>query len=182
MDKITEFNKSFNKFKTNLGNVFIGAGFIVGLIMTTIGLTLLIYQLYIYFKVNKINHWPVLKNIGTVENSYMETMTNSTSYSGVLASTAYFTTYYRTRVSFQYTTNDRVYFSHKSSYFEPWTTNPIDAKDETDKYKPGVKVDVRVNPNNPAEAYIENKEYAEYIKTGIGIGLFVIGLYIIYHT
>lgn len=179
METYHKITTSLNKFKDGLTATLISAGYIVGIIIGIIGLVLIILESYTFYKVNEINGWPIIKNGGTVIDSFMQAPMppNSTSFSIFVITYTTNGTAYRTRVAFNYKVNGKNYTSYKYSFYEPWSGNPMIAKAENDIYQKGVKVDIRVNPYNPAEAYISNKPYTTYSKLAIGIIFFLIGIY-----
>ena len=175
-----KLSKSVDQFKDEITNTLLSAGYISGIILGIIGFTILLIQYGYYHKIRQINQWPVLTKGGTIKDSYMEISSGSTGYSIFVMSTSSYYLYYRTRVSFSYEINGKKYTSKQLSYYEPWSNNPMYAKLETDYYVPGRKVDIRVNPQNPSEAYIINQPYHQYAQLLIGIILTLIGVYVIY--
>jgi hypothetical protein len=180
MNEITKIDDSVNKVESNLTNALLSAGYIGGIFLGIIGFVLVIIELSMFYKVHEINGWPKLKNAGTIRDSYLENTTDETTYSAFFASEAFSDLYYRNRTSFFYQINGKNYLSTKYSYYEPWENNPMPAKIENDKYKPGVKTDIIVNPKDLSEAYIVNKPYVTYTKLALGIVLSCIGLYVLY--
>lgn len=180
MDEYTKITSSISKIESDLTNDLLSAGYITGLIVGIIGFVILLIEINTYYKIHSINKWPIIKNGGTIRDSYMESSSGSTTYSIFVISKSFYNLSYRTRASFTYKINDKIYISNKISYYEPWETNPMYAKIETDLLKKDSKVDIRVNPHNPNEAYIYNKPYDIYITLLIGIILSLIGVYVIY--
>jgi hypothetical protein len=150
--------------------------------LAVIGITLIVMEAGVYWKIHEINRWPIVKDGGTVIDSYLETTYDYQTYSVFFVSEAYTTYYYRTRVAFRYQYGGKTYTSMTYSYYEPWDTNPMYARVEADRFTPGRKVNVRVNPSNPSEAYILNKPYNEYSVLLIGIFFAVIGIYTAYYN
>lgn len=182
MEQLTEYTKGISKVWTDIGKTLISAGFITGIILGIVGLVILIFIAVKYYNEHRISTWPIYHNIATISDSYMETATGSVTYSMFITSTSIYELYYRTRVSFVYEIGGKKYVGHQLSYFEPWNTNPMYAKNEIKQYKPGTKVNIRINPNNPAEAYIDNKPYANYKLLAIGLFLCIISLYVVYKS
>lgn len=182
MDNITGISKDVKSFSNKLSDALLSAGRVIGLILAIIGFAIIIYQLSIFYKIRRINSWPILPQAGTVTDRFMENTNNNVTYSALVASSTFYELYYRTRVSFEYELGGKKYNSIKLSYYEPWNNNPIIAKDEMDTYKIGDKVDIRVNPKNYNEAYILNKPYESYTSLILGIILAAIGVYIFYKT
>lgn len=182
MDTVGQIGERLNTTLSNVGKAFASAGYIVGIIITIIGLILLVGEFIKSVKVATINHWPIIKNGGIIKDTYLETSSGYISYSIFFVSSSYYEPYYRTRVSFMYQNNGQTYTSNKLSYYEPWQTNPMYAKVQSDIYKPGNRVDIRINPRNSSEAYIENKFFLNYYNLFIGLLLSIIGLYIAYKS
>lgn len=182
MNKYDELTKNFDQFKSGLANTLLSAGYITGIIVGVIGLVILIIQLNYFYKIRQINRWPVYKDAGTIRDSYLEIASGGTTYSIFVVSSSSYTLYYRTRVAFTYEVNGKKYVSRQLSYYESWNSNPMYAKIESDIYVRGRKVNIRINPKNPSEAYITNKPYNQYLLTLIGIILTAIGLYVIYKS
>lgn len=177
MNEYQKINQDVKNVKTNLKKTILSAGSLIIIIIGTIGIVLIIIELYKINKINSINKWPIIENAGTILDSSLETARYSYSYSVILYSSSYDQTVYRNRIAFSYNVNGKEYISHKISYYEPWNTNPIETKIEDKILKIGSKVDIRVNPNNPYEAYVYNKPYTTYSRLIIGIILIIIGIY-----
>ena len=169
----TTYNKIFRDISADLAS----AGYFVGIIVGIIGLVMIIIELYIFYKINKIDKWLKLKDAGIVIDSFLERTTRSVSYSLLFASQSFSYLYYRTRISFNYKIDGIIYTSNKFSYYEPWDSNPTIAEIENDIYKIGTVVDIIINPKNIREAYIVNKKYRNYTKLIIGMALLLIGIY-----
>ena len=181
MDEVSNISKEVKSFWENLGKAFLSAGFIIGMILSILGLVIIIHEFVTSYKIYSINRWPIIPLGGTIIDSYMENASQSITYSIFFISSTNYQISYRTRTSFHYEVNGKKYISTKLSYFEPWNHNPIVARIEFDKYQPGNKGDIIVNPNDPSEAFILNKPYTNYTYVGLGLLLSFIGLYIIYH-
>lgn len=182
MDTISQFGQRFNKTLSDVGKAFVSAGYITGFIIAIIGIILLIGEFIKAVKMARINNWPVITNGGVIKDSYMETSSGNISYSIFFISSSYYEPYYRTRVSFVYQVNGQAYMSNKLSYYEPWQSNPMLSKVESDIYQPGKRVDIRINPKNPTEAYIMNKFYLNYYNLIVGLVFAIMGIYIVYKS
>ena len=180
MDQYQDISGKITKLQSDLTKDLLAFGYVVGIILAIIGLTMLMIEISTIRKINQIKRWPILRRAGTIRDSYMETITGATTYSIVIVSEAYYNLNYRTSASFTYRINGKTYISNKISYYEPWQNNPIIAKVENDILTKGSTVDIRVNPNDPSEAYIFNKPYDSYFKLILAIILSVIGLYFVY--
>ena len=182
MENITGISKDVKSFSSKLGEVFVSAGRVIGIILMILGLIIVAYQLYMFYKIYQINRWPVIKDGGTVVDSYMETSNNNVTYGILVASSTFYELFYRTRVSFDYEIDGKKYHNVKLSFYEPWNNNPMIAKNESDNYQPGKTVDIIVNPKKYAEAYIINKPYHTYAILAIGVVFILLGVYIFYKT
>lgn len=179
MERTGDVKKNISKLKTDLTKDLLSAGYIIGLIAGIIGFIILINELHTIYKINRIKSWPITKQGGTIRDSYMESASTSTNYSIFVISRSQSHITYRTRASFEYTVNGRTYVSDKVSYYEAWNTNPVVAKVQTDLLARGNKVDIRINPKNPAEAYIYNESFDSYGRLLFGIILTIIGIYVV---
>lgn len=177
MDEYKNLTKGIHKLKSDIMNDLSSLGYLVGIIIGIIGLIFLIKELLIIIKVSQIKKWPIVKNAGIVLNSYIEQITNRTTYSIFILTKEYPQNQYRNRIIFAYKINNNWYIGKQVSFFEPWCTNPAESQLENKLFKIGTKLDIRINPNNPAEAYILNKEYTDYFELTVGIVLSVIGIY-----
>lgn len=178
-NQYTKTMHGIEKLKQDIGNDLLSLGFFIGLIILIIGFVMLLLELYMVYKIYSINNWPITQNGGIVVNSYMENSTISSKYNIVLASSTQYIPYYRTSAAFIYKVKDNYYIGTKSSYYEAWNINAIIAKMENDTLQPGKKINIRINPNNPSEAYIYNKPYDRYYYLAFALGLFLIGLFIV---
>lgn len=177
MNEYEEINQDVKNVKTNLTKTIISAGLLIIIIIGTIGIILIIIELYKINKINLIKKWPIIKDGGTVIDYSLETARSSYSYSVILYSSSYDVVVYRNRIAFSYKIDGQEYISHKISYYEPWFSNPIQAKIENKVLEKGNKVDIRVNPRNPHEAYVYNKPYNSYSRLIVGIVFIIIGIY-----
>ena len=180
MESTTKITTSLGKIKTDIKDILLSAGFNTGIALWILGIILVAIEIYFFHRIDSVTSWPVTQNGGTITDSYMEETTNSKTYSTLVVSRTYYDLAYRTRVSFSYTVNGKLYNSTKLSYYEPWNDNPIEAKDELDFYQKGTKVNIRINPKNPAEAYILNRPYDNYNTLIVGTILILIGLYVLF--
>ncbi|XWV26958.1 hypothetical protein QJ857_gp0091 [Tupanvirus soda lake] len=179
MDQYTKITEGVSKLQSDLLKDILSFGYIVGVIFGIIGFSLLLIELGTLYKIYTISNWPVIKNGAIIRDSYMENTSGSTTYSIFLVAEAYYKLYYRTRASFAYKINGKTYVGDKISFNEPWDSNPITAKIESDILVKGAIVDIRVNPYDPSEAYIYNKPYNGYGRLLIGLVLSLIGVYVI---
>ena len=177
-DEYSKITKGINKLQTDVKQDLLAFGFLIGIILTIIGFVLLLIEIYLIVKIQLINHWPVTKNGATIQDSYMENLTVSSTYSLLVTSSTQFTPYYRTTAAFIYHVGNNTYLGQNISYYEPWEPNAIIAKLEKDLYKKGAMVNISINPNDPAEAYIINKSYDRYWRLFFAIVIFLVGLYI----
>lgn len=182
MEQFNGFLSDINQVQKNIWTAVTSVGYVTGVILGIIGITLLIYELYQYYYVHKINRWPITKNGGTILGNYMEETTNNITYNAILYSQTFNQLYYRTRVAFKYTVGADTYISNQLSYYEGWYTNPIIAKYQSILYAPGSNVDIRINPKNPAEAYILNEPYTYYYIVFFAVALLIIGIYTFYKS
>lgn len=180
MNKSLGITESVSKLKTDLKNDLLSAGYITGIILGIIGFVLLILEVGTFYKIHEISKWPITKNGGIINDSYMETSSGSTTYSIVLISQSRGSLSYRTRASFNYVVNGKTYTSNKISYYEPWNSNPIEAKVQNDDLTKGNLVNVRINPGDPTEAYIYNFSYTLGMRFIISLILSVVGIYFIF--
>ncbi|XWV25620.1 putative ORFan [Tupanvirus deep ocean] len=179
MDQYTKLSAGVSKLQSDLLKDILSFGFMVGVIIGIIGFALLLIELGTLYKIYTIDKWPVIKNGAIIRDSYMENTSGSTTYSIFVVSEAYYNLYYRTRASFVYKINGKTYVGNKISFNEPWEANPMIAKIESDVLVKGAKVDIRVNPYDPSEAYIYNKSYRNYGLLFVGLVLSFIGIYVI---
>ncbi len=180
MNEYTKITKGISKIQSDLLNDLLSFGYIAGIIIGVIGFVLLLIELGTIHKINSISKWPIIKNGGVIRDSYMENVSGYTTYSIILISNAYYRLFYRTRASFIYKINGKTYIGNNVSFNEPWDSNPMTAKVESDLLLKGSSVDIRVNPYDPSEAYIFNKPYKSYWLLISAIALSLIGVYIIY--
>lgn len=180
MDELSKIISSLNKTIHEIITALLSAGYIAGIILGIIGLILVIKEFSTFYKIHTIERWPILKQAGTIRNSYVEHTTNNHNYSLLFVSETYYNLYYRNRVSFSYQIAGKNYLSMNASYYEPWDENPMVARIEYDVFKLGSKVDIRVNPDDPSEAYILNKPYNSYTSLVVGSILAIIGIYVLY--
>ena len=182
MENITGISKDVKSFSRKLAEAFVSAGRVIGIIFIILGLIIVVYQLYMFYRIFEISRWPIIKGGGKIIDSYMESSNNNVTYSVLVASSTFYELFYRTRVSFEYEIDGQKYNSIKLSYYEPWNNNPMLAKNELDQYRPGETVDIIVNPKNYATAYIINKPYRTYQILAIGVIFIILGAYIFYKT
>lgn len=180
MEEYNKISQELGQLRSNLSRDILSAGHTIGIILGIIGFVLLFNELHILYKINTINNWPIIKNGGIISDSYLQNSSGNTSYSIFFISKSYINLFYRTRASFIYKLRGKIYTSNKISFFEPWESNPIIAKVESDALTRGTKVDIRINPYDASEAYIYNKPYNSYTRLGIAIFLSIIGIYVIY--
>ena len=178
MDQYNKISEGLSKIQSDVTKDLISVGYIVGIIIGVIGFVFLVTDIITLAKIRQIKNWAIIKNGATIIDSYMENTSSSTTYSILVISETHSNLLYRTRASFAYKIDNKSYLSNKVSYYEPWESNPAIAKVETDKLKKGNKVDVRVNPKNPSEAYIYNKTYNKYMRIMFCILLILIGIYL----
>lgn len=181
MEEIEKITQSISGFKTGLYKALSSAGYLIGIILGIIGLVIIIIELDTFYSVQQIESWPIIKDGGTIIESYFENTTDYYGYSIFVVSQTFYGQYYRNRLAFSYEIDGKKYIGTQYSYYEPWHRNPMVAKIQNKNFKPGTKVDIRINPNNPGEAYIANKPYNNYVKLTAGIILAVIGIYTIYY-
>lgn len=180
MDPYNKITSSINKLQSDLTNDLLSAGYVTGILLGIVGFVLLIIEISMFYKIHKINNWPIIRDGGTIRDSYMESTSGTTSYSIFVVSESYTNLYYRTRASFLYTINGKLYINNKISYYEPWESDPTIAKIENDTLSKGTKIDIRINPLDNSEAYIFNKSYSVGIRFYIAIILSIVGVYAIY--
>lgn len=179
MEELKKVGDNLRDIKSNFWSLIASAGYITGIILAIIGCVYIFTEIHQIWKVNRIGHWPVIKNAGVILSSNLEDKSGLTNYSAVVISNTVEKNYFRARVAFSYTYNGKTYNSVRVSYLEPWTQNSMVAKLENSFYTVGKVVDVLVNPNDPSEAYLINKPYVDYDNLLIGIILAVIGFYIV---
>lgn len=177
MDEYTKISNSFSKLKDDLTGDLLSAGYLTGIILGIIGFVILIKEVGTFYKINQISKWPIVEKGALVIDSYMENISSSRTYSILVMSQTDYSINYRNRVSFIYKVKSQFYIGSQLSYNEPWDPNPVHSRLENTTYKKGSKVDVRINPNNPSEAYILNKPYVNYLPAVIGLLLSIIGIY-----
>ena len=177
MEPYDKLSTSLGKLQSDVKTDLLSAGYFTGFIIGVIGLILLLIELNMINKIRQINTWPIIKNGGTIRDSYMENSSSNTNYSILVVSESYYSLIYRTRASFIYQINGKKNISNKISYYEPWESNPMIAKIENDTLKKGSTVNIRVNPKNVSEAYIYNKPYNRYVRLAIASILTLIGIY-----
>lgn len=175
-DRIKKIQDVIGNVKKDIGKTISSINSFASIILFIIGIYLFFTELDKFMKINSINKWKKVKGAKILDH-YFETNNATTSYNIILANSSNVKTYYRQRVSFEYTYNNKKYISHKYSYFEPWLENPLEAGYLTTKYKKDAEYDFFINPNNPAESYLENVQYNEYQKIIIGSGLISLGLF-----
>ncbi len=179
MEQYTQFTESVNDFHKKSLDLLLSAGYLVGLFFLVTGFYIFITEANRFYKISQINSWPITKNAGQITNSHMETTISSSSYNSFFYKSTTYDLLYRTRVAFNYTVDGTEHHSDKLSYYEPWDSNPMSAKEENSFLKPGTIVNIIVNPKNSAEAYITNKHYNNYVRIIYGFLLFSIGLFIV---
>ena len=179
MNQYDKIYTSINKIQSDLYKDIISVGILVGIIVGLIGLVILINEIYIINKIRQINSWPIIHNGGTIIDSQIETTSSNTTYSILLMSRSYTNSLYRIRTSFTYKINDKTLISNRSSYYEPWQSNPIISRVQYDHLKKGSIVDIRINPHNVTEAYIYNKMYDQYYRLVIAIIMIAISAYVV---
>lgn len=150
---------------------------IIILFFGVIGLVILLLQLHIIWRINRVATWPITKLGGTVVASYVEDRTVNTSYSVILLSQGYSAQAYRCRASFLYKVNGQEYLSNRISYYESWSDNPMVAYSEKAYLHDGRKIDIYVNPDNPREAYAFNKHYDDIFRLGVSGFLASLAIY-----
>lgn len=179
MEPYNKLSESLGKIQSDLTKDLLSAGYLTGIIIMIIGLIFLVSELVTVIKIMRIGQWPTIKDGGTILDSYLETTQYSTNYSILVVSENYSSTLYRTRAAFSYKLNGNSYVSNNISFYEPWQSNPVIAKLENDKFKPGTTVDIKVNPRNNSEAYVTNYAYDKYSRIAIFLAITLIGLYIV---
>lgn len=172
--------KGLEKIKKDISEDLKSLGFFIGIIILIIGFIFLTIELYMIYKIHVINSWPIIPNAGVIVDSYMETSSISSAYNIVVASSTQYVPYYRTGAAFVYRVGNNTYFADKVSYYEPWESNAIISRIENDLFQPGRSVNLRINPRDPSEAYILNKPYDRYYRFAFSLGLFLVGLYIVF--
>jgi hypothetical protein len=150
-------------------------GGIVVIFLGILGLVYMITELYTLWKIHEISKWPIIHEGGQIINVVAETSTETSNYSLILLGKSQTEYFYRTRASFIYMVGNTHYISNRITYDESWSNNPAIPDLERTILKPGARVDIRVNPKNPQEAYIFNKPYQSYGTLIISIVLTVIG-------
>lgn len=175
---LEKLSASVKRIKDGAIQLLLSAGYVTGVVLLVIGLTFMIIEIGEFYKVSTIKNWPVLKNAGTVVDSYLETKQESGSYINIILANYTPVTFYRPRFSFTYRINDVDYISYDYSYHEPWEVNPMIPKYDINYFKKGSHVDIIVNPNNPAEAYMVNKPYNSADPIAIGTMIALVGLLI----
>jgi hypothetical protein len=150
-------------------------GGIVVIFLGIIGLVYMITELYTVYKIHQIATWPIIHEGGQIVNVVAETSTETNTYSLILLGRSQTQYFYRTRASFVYRVGNTNYISNRISYDESWSDNPAIPDLEKSILKPGAKVDIRINPKNPNEAYIFNKPYQSYGTLFVSIALTVVG-------
>jgi len=156
--------------------------YLLGILLIIIGLVIIGIGLYHLAKIRLIEKWPIYRKAATILNSRLETRTVYTNYSVFFFSEGKYSLQYRVNVIFTYNWNKKVYIGTKLSYNIPWTSNLILATLEKNYYQKGKKVDLRINPKNPSEAYLTNKKSNIDWFLLIGFLILILGLYIAYLT
>ena len=170
--------ESIRRVKDGILDLLLSAGFVTGIVLFIIGLVFAIIEIGQFYKVYKIKSWPTFKNAGTIVGSYLETKSEQESYINIVLSNYSAVIYYRARFAFTYTINGVEYISYKYSYHEPWEINPMVPKYDIDFFDVGKSVDIIVNPDNPAEAYLTNKSYNTVDPIAVGSMIMFLGLLI----
>lgn len=180
MDSYSRVSSGLTKLQHDIINDLISVSYVTGLILGIVGFVILLIEIGTMIKIRSIERWPVKKGGAIIYDSITETKTDANTFSLLVVSTSATTTSYRTRASFIYRVDDLFYLSTKLSYIEPWSNNPVISKSENDLIKPGTVVDVRINPNNPKEAFVYNHSYHPHWKLLIGAAFTLLGVYLIY--
>ena len=178
MSELEKLTASVKKVKNGAIQLLLSAGYVTGVVLLVIGLTLMIIEMGEFYKVYTIKKWPIIKGAGTIVDSYLESKNESGSYINIILANYTPVTFYRPRFSFTYRINDADYISYQYSYHEPWEVNPMVPKYDINYFKKGNNVDIIVNPNNPAEAYMVNKPYNSADPIAIGSMIAFVGLLI----
>lgn len=173
------YNKAISGIKEVQGSVqhaVSSLGVYIIIVLGTIGLIILLVELYSIYKIYQIEKWPIKNEGAAIVNTVIENSTVSNNISLIIASQSYDTKYYRARTSFTYEVDGQIYLSNRLTYNEGWDENPSFVELQKNLLRPGARVDVRINPNDPSEAYLFNFPYTSFNSLSSGLVLSIIGV------
>lgn len=168
-----------------MGNMkkYINANGIIGTILLIIGIILIIWDLWVNWKVKRITSWPTTNAtvISSVAAPGDNCIGNTYLHADDIVATVNDKCTYVPMITYRYSVGGRTYQSSNIAYNGPRTYPALATKTILEQTKPGSTIVVYYDHNDQEESYIMPGEYT-YMKLWLGIFLVLLSLFLGYRA